>query len=99
MSELFSVDVGSLFPYFEEKLRSWFRLDAAHRQAREFLTAQLRGMTHDAQLVQIIGMDRPVSTIEIYQPTRLLQRREKSKSVDFATIIVQRTKRRDGRRD
>lgn len=77
MSEGISIDVGGLLPYLEDKVLALFGKDARHVAARKMLERNLRISARDATTVQIVGMDRPISIFDIYQPTRLQRRRDK----------------------
>jgi len=89
MSDGLSIDVSSIFPYLEEKIRSWLHQDAAHVEAREFLRSHLRTVANDAIAVQIIGMDKPVPILDIYQPTRLSQKRLQRTDIDVQELLSQ----------
>jgi hypothetical protein len=88
MCDAVSVDLGSLLPYIEEKLRSFFGRDVESVAAAEKLERQLRIAAGDANSVQVVGMDRPVSIFDIYQPTRLIQPFRKSrKTFTFWNVL------------
>jgi len=88
MSDALSIDLGSLLPYVEEKLRSFFGRDMESVDAAQKLERQLRIAAGDANSVQVVGMDRPVSIFDIYQPTRLIQPFRKSrKTFTFWSVL------------
>jgi len=71
MSDSLSIDVGSLLPYLEDKVRSIFGKDAATLESRRLLDKCLRRAAEEAGFVQMVGMRRPIPIFDIYQPTRL----------------------------
>jgi hypothetical protein len=71
-----SIDVGSAFPYMVDRFLAIFGKDAITREAEEFVRRLFRVATEQAALVQIIGMDKPVPILSIYQPTRLMARQQ-----------------------
>lgn len=88
MSEGISIEVGSLFPYVEAKIAALFGRDYATLQAGERLNRQLRIAARVASTVQIVGMDRPISIEDIYQPTRITRQwRAEQKELMFADIL------------
>lgn len=90
VSDSISIDLASLLPYAEEKLRSLFGRDSASALAAERLQRQLRIAATESNSVQIIGMDRPVSIFDVYQPTRLLvPRRRGAKAILFDTLLAE----------
>jgi len=89
MTDALSIDLGSVFPYLEEKIRALFGKDALSLDATELLQRQARLAVRDAATVQVVGMDRPVSIAEIYQPTRLTRERGDS-VVTFDDLVRER---------
>ena len=87
MSEGISVDLGSILPYLEDKVRSLLGRDIEHVRARRILERHLRLAAHDCAAVQVVGMDRPVPIFDIYQPTRLVSSRASSATIDFSQLI------------
>lgn len=88
MSDSISIDFGSLLPYAEDRLLKLFGRDDASLAAARALEKQLRIAAVDASTVQIIGMDRPVSIFDIYQPTRLFTRKKRGPhTVHFDALL------------
>ena len=86
MSDGVSIDIGGLLPYLEEKVLGLLGKDARHLSARQTLERNLRISAKDATAVQIVGMDRPISIFDIYQPTRLVRRRD-NRFADFNDLV------------
>ena len=80
MTDGISFDVGGALPYIEDKIRALFGRDPRHVAAQQALERHLRITAKDASLVQIPGMDRPIPISEIYQPTRLVQKRGETRT-------------------
>lgn len=90
VSDSISIDFGSVLPYAEEKLRNLFGRDSASLAAADRLQRHLRIAAAESNSIQIIGMDRPVSIFDIYQPTRLLVPRKRgAKSILFDTLLAE----------
>jgi Predicted NTPase (NACHT family) len=89
MSGDINIDLGSTLAYIEDKVRTAIGYDGASLQVRDLVDKHLRHSVHDAATVQIIGMDRPVSVLEIYQPP-VLQYPFRSQSVTFAELLRRR---------
>lgn len=87
MTDGVSIDLGSILPYFEEKVRSLFGKDFEHAQANAILQRHLRIAAREAAAVQVVGMDRPVPIFDIYQSTRLVTSRRSDEVVDFAQVL------------
>lgn len=71
MSDGVSLDLGSALLYLEDKVRTAVGYDHASLEFRSIVDRHLARAIHDAAGVQIIGMDRPVSILDIYQSTVL----------------------------
>ena len=71
MSGDVSIDVGSVIPYYEEKLKAAFGYDTATRAANDRLVRiQILGAER-ASSIQCVGMAGPVPIQQLYQPSRL----------------------------
>ena len=81
MSEGVGIELGSALSYLEDKVRALVGHDEASTEFRDIVDKHLRRALNDAALVKIIGMDRPVSIFDIYQPTTLLVPRQHTISV------------------
>src|SRR4051812_17423448 len=86
MTDGFSIDLGSALAYLEDKLSELFGKDAFSQDAAELLSRQTRLAVRDASVVQIVGMEKPVSIADIYQPTRL-KRQWSDLTSDFAKLV------------
>ena len=71
MSEGIGVELGTALQYIEDKARVALGYDQASIEFRALLDKHMRHALRDAATVQIIGMYRPVSIFDIYQPTTL----------------------------
>ena len=89
MSGDISINLGSTFEYVEAKVREALGYDEASKELRLVIDTHLRRAIHDASTVQVIGMDRPVSIFEIYQPTLLLYPRSSKTTSPSALIKTQ----------
>lgn len=91
MSESITFDIGGLLPYAEDKIAAVFGRDYASKEAGARLDKHLRIAAKVAGVVQIVGMDRPVSIFDIYQPTRLRRPwRNKSETMMFGDLLRQK---------
>lgn len=91
MTEGISIDLGSTLPYLEDRFLSLIGRDAESRGARDLIEKHLRLAVRDAAFVQVVGMDRPVSIFDIYQPTRLRRRGKHGEvEINFSTILEER---------
>lgn len=83
-----TIDVGGALPYLVDQFLGLIGKDATSRDTQELAERLLRVAAEQAATVQIIGMDRPVSILDIYQPTRLLQRyRGRSEEISFVDVL------------
>lgn len=71
MPESMSIDIGSLAYYLDERLRSLFGKDSDTVDWLGRLNRRCKVALEQAAWVQCIGMERPISIGEIYQPIQL----------------------------
>ena len=88
MGEGVSVDLGSALPYLEDRLMRLFGKDAATKDWNDRLTRRMRRAGDQAARVQCIGMDRPISIANIYQPLRLRTHSEWTQKPLFTDLFT-----------
>jgi hypothetical protein len=68
-----SIDVGSMYPYLEDRVLSFFGKDAATTEWKQRIQRLVRTSMEESSYVQCVGMARPIPIREIYQPTGLIR--------------------------
>jgi hypothetical protein len=68
-----SIDVGSLYPYVEDRVLSLFGKDVATAEWKQTVQRLVRTSMQESSHVQCVGMATPIPIQEIYQPTGLLR--------------------------
>ena len=71
MANSINIDLGSLLPYFEEKLNSFIGRDMLSTTLKEIVRNVIQSGEQLSRSVQIVGMAQPIPIERIYQPTLL----------------------------
>src|SRR6185437_11832806 len=66
-----SFDVGSAYPFVEQRILQIFGRDASTVEFTKWLTSLQRSAIQMTDKVQCVGMSEPVPFDEIYQPTKI----------------------------
>jgi hypothetical protein len=85
-----SIDLGSLLPYVEQRLRGLFGRDASSLEWNQKLKDLARVSTEQASYVQSVGMHTRIPIQKIYQPTGLTRQAVEAKKkevVDIHTLL------------
>jgi predicted NACHT family NTPase len=85
----FSIDLGLLITYAEDRILGIFGKDVLSSQQKEQLQRLMELAVQRAASVMCIGMDRPIPIEDIYQPTRL-QSRQLGYSFDLKGLLSQK---------
>jgi hypothetical protein len=68
-----SIDVGSAYPYLEDRVLSLFGKDSATTDWQMKMRRLVRTSAAESSHIQCIGMAKPIPIGELYQPTSLLR--------------------------
>jgi hypothetical protein len=66
------IDLGTTLPYLEDRIRALFGKDQASLEAAKWFKGLQITATTQSSVVHCVGMHRPISFDNIYQPTRLV---------------------------
>src|SRR5690349_6774593 len=67
-----TIDLGQTIAYLSDRVLEWFGKDAETSQWVSDIQRRLRLNAEQSYWIQCIGMDRPISLPDIYQPAALL---------------------------
>jgi hypothetical protein len=68
-----SIDVGSMYPYLEDRVLSLFGKDTASTEWKQTVQRLVRTSLEESSHVQCVGMAKPIPIECIYQPTSLIR--------------------------
>ena len=80
------IDVSSVLPYLEQKVRGFFGKDAESEEWARKIRDMTRMATEHAAYVQCVGMHTPIPIQKIYQPSRLRLGRSGTFPVDLNSL-------------
>ena len=93
MSEGLTIDIGSAYPYLEERVLSLFGKDASSKAWLKELQKLVRTSAAESAYIQCVGMPKPIPIGELYQPTQLLRHSGKGaeEPINFDELIRERS--------
>jgi hypothetical protein len=82
-----SISLGDALPYVEDRVLSLFGKDPSSRQWQNELRNLIRLSFEQAATVQCVGMDTPIAIQQIYQPSRLVNTKEKPDIINVRALL------------
>ena len=93
MSEGLTIDVGSVYPFLEERVLTLFGKDASSKEWLRTLQKLVRTSATESAYIQCVGMPKPIPIGELYQPTQLVRHSGKGneEQIEFDELIRERS--------
>lgn len=92
MSDGITIDVGSAYPYLENRVLGLFGKDACSSEWAKVIKNLVRTSNEESETIQCPGMSKPIPIADLYQPTHLVPKSDGvTEEVNFDDLVREKS--------